>query len=626
MRAMGRDRLGAPRRDPLGEASETAAAQAGSPPAWHAMLNHPLFGAAGILFVTIVAYLPAIHGGFIWDDNLMVPQNTLLAEPGGLARIWLKSDLPDYWPVTYTSLWLDWRLWQDDPRGYHVVNILIHALNAILLWRILRCLGVPGAWLAGLIFAIHPVNAASAAWISERKNTLSMLFVLLAFLAWLRYEADARTRWYVASLTLFIVALLAKTSVVMFPVALLLYSWWKHGRITFRYILRTTPFFAASFVLGLVTLWLQDTATSEVAGSYPVSSSALVARVGWIIWFCLGKVLMPVHLSAVYPRWADDVSVLAFVPGALLVAAAIILGWKRDSWARPIVFGLGFFGLNLIPVLGIVRMSFNRHSFAADHWQYVPIIGVVGLAVAMIANAPRRGTPLVRVTTAIAGLAIVCCFITLTYARAHLYTTEYRYWHAAIRENPAAPMCHDSIGNVFMLRGQLPTAMQHFNESVRLDPAGESAHNFLGVVRSRVGDMQGAINEFREAIHASPRWTLPRRNLAQVLEALGNLDEAAAEYREVIRLRPAAADAHNNLGLILSKQGRNEEAARELQEAARLAPKEPGVHTNLAAVLMGLGDAQGALREYRKAFELTPTAETAENLRQAEKRLAGRAD
>jgi hypothetical protein len=258
--------------------------------------------AAALVAITFLAYLPAMRGGFIWNDDTFLTRNPLIKTPDGLRRLWFTTDPPDYFPLTSTSLWLEWRLWGMNPAGYHVVNVLLHAVSAVLLWRVLKRLNAPGAWLAGLIFAVHPVNVESVAWITERKNTLAMVLYMASLLAYLKFDEDGAPRTYALALGLFLLALLAKTSVIMLPAVLLLCAWWRRGGIERKDILRAIPFAALSGALALVTVWYQY---HRAIAAEVVRTDGFLARTagaGWAAWFYLYKALLPAKLCFVYPR------------------------------------------------------------------------------------------------------------------------------------------------------------------------------------------------------------------------------------------------------------------------------------------------------------------------------------
>ena len=234
---------------------QPVAARASSTTSYFA--DKPWLLALALMLITLVTYAPVWHAGFIWDDKELLVDNPLVRASDGLYRFWFTTEALDYYPLTSSLCWLEWRLWGSSATGYHVVNVFLHAANAALLWIILRRLKVPGAWLAGLIFAIHPVTVATAAWVSEQKSTLSMLFYLLAILLYLRFDEKGSWRSYGLALGAFLLALLSKTAVVMLPVVLLGCVWWQRRSVRGKDVIRSVPFFALSLILGLVTVWFQ---------------------------------------------------------------------------------------------------------------------------------------------------------------------------------------------------------------------------------------------------------------------------------------------------------------------------------------------------------------------------------
>ncbi len=220
-----------------------------------------------ILALTLAVYWPALHGGFIWDDDAYVENNQTLHTTAGLTQIWFQLDAnPQYYPLVHTSYWLEYHLWGLNPMGYHLVNIALHALSCILLWRLVLFLGLPGAWLVGVMFAIHPVCVESVAWITERKNTLSGFFFFASLLSYAHMALGSasisnRRKYilYASSLILFICALFSKTVTCSLPAVILLIVWWKHGRLSIKDVVKLLPFFVVGLTMGLLTAWLEKT-------------------------------------------------------------------------------------------------------------------------------------------------------------------------------------------------------------------------------------------------------------------------------------------------------------------------------------------------------------------------------
>jgi hypothetical protein len=373
--------------------------------------------AALLALVAVLVYLPALRGGFIWDDDRLLTGNSAVKTIDGLWAVWFGGWSPDYVPLTLSSFWLEWHLWGLCAPGYHIVNVLLHAANVLLVWRILLRLRVPGAWLAALLFAVHPLCVSSVAWISERKNTLSMLFYLLSLREFLRFDDAVHspdgngksTRLLCFSLAAFFLALLAKSSVAVLPAVLLLFVWWRRGRVTLRDLCRCAPFFILAVFMALVAAAKQARA---VQGGVGVIHDSLCVRLlggGRAVWFYLEKTFLPVDLTLIYPRWEmDPRAAVSWLPAVVFAGLLFILWRWRKSWGRPFLFALGYFTLALSPALGMVNLAFFSNSRVADHFQYVALPGILAL-VAAVARGRRRAAPALAAGMAAAVLAVLAC-------------------------------------------------------------------------------------------------------------------------------------------------------------------------------------------------------------------------
>jgi protein O-mannosyl-transferase len=347
-------------------------------------------GALLIIGIIALAYIPALKAGFVWDDDSMLTGNLVL-QPNGLYRSWFTTEQLNYWPITWTSYWLEHLLWKENPTGYHATNILIHALCVLLLWRILVRLKIPMALPISLIFAVHPVNVESVAWVAQRKTILSMLFFLSSLAAYLKFDRTNQRRWYWASVGLFVLAVLSKGTVVALPMVILMCVWWLRRSIKRLDVVRSLPFFAISAVSSILEIWFQY---NKAIGTDIVRTDSLAARIagaGTAVWFYISKALVPVHLVFIYPRWQiDPTKWFSWIPDIALLAV-FALSWRfRARWGRPILFALGYFIVMLLPILGLLNTYFMRYSLVADHYQYAGMIGVIALATVGVSRFVTR--------------------------------------------------------------------------------------------------------------------------------------------------------------------------------------------------------------------------------------------
>jgi tetratricopeptide (TPR) repeat protein len=495
--------------------------------------------AAALVTLTLAAYASVLAwGGFVWDDNLLLTENRVIASPDGLGLFWAAGKSFDYLPLTWSTLWLEWRAWGASPTGYHVTNVLLHAASVVMVYLLLRRLKVPGAILAAAIFAVHPVNVASVAWISERKNTLSMLLYLLTILAFLRF--DDRRRWtdYGLALLLFAAALLSKSSVVCAPLVLAAILWWRHSRLAWRGLLAVAPFLLLSVAGAIVTVHFQNTQAIGESTPRPEGFLSRLAVAGMAPWFYLSKDLLPTNLAMIYPRWtvAGD-SVRDFLPGlAILAGLAALVMLRKKPWARATLLAAVYFLLSLLPVLGFLQMSFHEHSLVADHWQYLAILGPIALLSAaawrFASRLPREGLRLLCV----AGFSLIVAILTLlTWRQGLAYRNANALWTDTLKANPACPEAYYDLGRSISTSGLADRSVVYFLKAIELRPRYSEAHNNLGYDYVTLGMTELAAEHFARAVEFNPSNIEARFNLAQTLCDLGRTKEAAGQYRELSR-------------------------------------------------------------------------------------------
>jgi protein O-mannosyl-transferase len=563
-------------------------------------------------------YLPALQGGYVVDDDIYVTQNRTLRSADGLRRIWCKIGAePDYYAMVYSTFWLEYHLWGLAPLGYHAVNVALHALGALLLWRLLVRLRVPGAWLAAAIFAVHPVCVESIAWITERKNTLSLLLALASMLCYLRFEPaeieSASTepgrrgwRFYAAALVLFTLALLSKTAVVALPAVLLVVYWWKRGTIRWRTTAPLLPLFLLACAMGVLTIWVETYINGTQGADWSFSPLERVLIAGRTLWFYADKLVWPHPLAFFYPRWTiDSRQWWQYLYPAAAVATLGTLWFARNKIGRgPLAAVLIFAGV-LLPVLGFVNTCYMRCYFVADHLQYQAAAAVIALATAAICTVVNRfGKDSMRSMAVAAAALLLGTFATLSWRQCLLYADPITLNEDTLAKNPDSWTAHNNLGIALLDLGKPQDAAAHYEAALRIRPNFPEAENNLGYALLVLGKSPEAMEHFQQALRVKPDYAAALCNIGNVLRQSGRLQEASQQYEADLRIKPDSFEAHNNLGIVLQQFGKQHEAIEHFHQALNLEPDFPEVHNNLGNSLLKSGQSAEAIEQYQLALQL----------------------
>ncbi len=551
-------------------------------------------GALLLVAITLLAYLSALRGGFIWDDQEYVVENPVLRDWAGLWRIWAEpgaSHEPFYRPMTYSTFWLEYQCWGPRPFGFHLVNVLLHALNALLVWRVLCRLCIGGAWVAAAAFALHPVHVESVAWIIERKDVLSGCFYLAALLAYLRSTHAGRWTAYALSLALFMAAVLSREMAASLPLVLATVLWWQNGRLGWADLRRLAPFVAVAAVLGLVVFWIGHDGQSVSLGLSPLARVLLAGRA---LWFYAAKIAWPFPLMPIYPRWeitVHDPWAYAY-PGAALALFILLWAARRRLGRGPLATAL-IFTLTLAPVLGFLDIPFMRDTFVADRFMYLSVIGPIALLVAAACRVdhahPTEPRPSCRWIKPALITPLLLVLAVMIWRQSHLYRDNETFWRTCLQRNPWAWVAHYNLGVALARSGHPPDeVIPHLTAALALKPDLAEAHNRLGIEHARRNGLEDAICSFRDALRLKPGWADAAHNLAKAhyyraleLTRLGRLEEAIDHFQEAIdrfqdalKLEPDRVDARYYLAVALVQQHRRDEAIEELEEVLRRAPDD----------------------------------------------------
>jgi len=543
-----------------------------------------------LVVAVILAYQPVWHAGFIWDDDDHVTANPCIVGPLGFKDIWTTSHA-DISPLTRSTFWLEHALWGLAPLPYHLVNVFQQAACAVLLWRVLLSLKIPGAWLGAALWAVHPVEVESVAWITEMKNTESGLFFLLSilfFVKWLRTkylkERIGRGWCYTVSLVFAALAMASKSSTVVLPVVLCLCAWWMEGRWHWRNLARVAPIFLMSIAASAVSMWMQKLQlVTDTDPQWVRTWPERMAGAGDAVWFYLGKLVWPHPLITIYPRWKINAGEwLSYLPLLAVVIVLFILWLKRESWSRPWFFVFTYFLAALLPVLGLVDNTIFRYSLVFDHLQYLASMGPLAMA----------GAGLVRLadfiileklwlrTALYTGLLLTLGL--LSWQRAWAYESEETLWTDTLAKNPNCWVGDNNLGRALNQKGQVDAAMALFQRALVFNPGYAEAYNNLGITLAEKGQLDQAIDRFQASLKIYPNFAEAHYDLGRALFLKGQVDAAIDQCQKALEINPYFADAYNNLGVAFLQKGQVEEAMAQFQEALKLKPDYSDAQKNLA--------------------------------------------
>lgn len=548
-----------------------------------------------IFLAVFAAYQPVWRAGFNWND-LDYVTGPALRSLSGLARIWTDVGATEqYYPVLHSVFWFTHHLFGESAPAYHLLNVAVHGLNAVLLGLLLRRLGVPGARFAAALFALHPVMVESVAWIAELKNTLSALFYLSAALLYLRFAAERRARWYAAALGLFLLAVLSKTVAATLPGALLVLFWWRDGRLpSWRVPVAAglIPFFALGAGLGLFTAWVERT---QIGAAGPLFDFTLLERIliaGRAAWFYFGKLVWPAELLFFYPRWTVDPGSgwqYLFPMGVLLV----LLGfWRLRRRTRAPLAAALVFGGTLFPVLGFFNVWAFVFSFVADHLQYLATPAVLALAGGGLHLATSR---LGARAQAALGAAVLLGLAVLTWRQSRIYHDEETLYRATLARNPSAWLAQGNLGTILLKAGRHEEAVGHLRAALQTESRSGYLNFNLGLALTKLGRTAEAIPCFAREIQLRPEDAEARHYLGQALLQEQRFAGAVEALTEAARLAPGSAAIRNHLGTALLSLERIEPGLEQLREAVRLDPGLTEAGFNLGVGLVETGRAEEAL-------------------------------
>jgi protein O-mannosyl-transferase len=620
-----------------------------------------------LVLLTLALYWPATSHDFVdYDDNVYMLENTHVTSGLTLGNsLWaFRSGYAANWhPITWLSHMLDCQLFGLKPGGHHFINLLLHSLNAALVFVLLR--QITGAtWrslLMAALFAVHPLRVESVAWVAERKDVLSGFFGLLALMAYARYalgqspkskvqslkseggrqkaaisETQRATRnsqhairFYLLSLSFFALGLMSKPMLVTWPFVMLLLDYWPLGRTAecglriaepgavsagqrralpwTKLVWEKAPFVAVAAAVSIVTFLVQrHGGAMEAVENLPLGARAGNALISY--WRYLGKLFWPTNMAVFYPHpghW--PLQEMLFAGGGLLATSALLFARRRRT--PYLLVGWLWFCGTLVPVIGLVQVG--SHSMA-DRYTYLPSLGVFILAIWGADELTRRWH-YGRVALSLTGAAAIILCLVLTRQQLGYWQESETLFRHALEVTENNEIAHKAFGDALDKRGQTDEAISHYREALRLKPGYADAHNNLGIVLVKKGQIDEAISQYEEALRRNPNDANACYNLGNALGKKGQTDGAISQYQAAIRLNPDHALAHYNLGITLGRTGQTDAAIGQFQEAIRLKPDHALAHFNLGVALGKKGQLDTTISQLQEAIRLKPDYAEAHN-------------
>ena len=594
----------------------------------HAEVAGPAFALMALVWVV---YAPSLPGGYLWDDQA-ITQNRLVAMPEGWARIWFSSSQmreheTHYWPLVYSSFWLEYRLWGLWPQGSRAANLVLFTVTVVWLWRLAARGFLPAAsggggatvrsmsgaaWLAAALFAVHPVHVESVAWIIQRKDMLSGLLFVASFWFFVRHSENPSARRYAVSLVCFGAAMLSKTSVVFLPAALAVWLWWQNGRLRWRDGIALAPFAGVALAL---SLW--DVLLSRALQANPYESGLSVLQrfvlSGRAVWFYLGRLVWPDPLLTIYPKWEIAVAPAAFLYPSGVALLLVALAALTPKLGRGPLACLLYYIAALSPILGWISHPFMSHSYVADRFQYLASAGPIMLLAAGWGRiAGRRGGP--RWLAPAGAAALLAALSALTWRQSALYRDDNRLFAHTIRHNPDSWLAHNGRGVDLLNAGQTDAAIESLEQAIRLHPDFAMAHNNLGVALMQKSQFHQAIEHFFRALELRNDYYEAYNNLGAAFLQTGLPELAAAQLRRSLKINPTQPETLNNLAWLLATSAdprirHPEQAVQLARQACDLSGhKDFGFCATLAVAYAAAGLSSEAEAMRQRARELARAA------------------
>ena len=587
---------------------------------WTITLDVDNLWRGALLFIaSFVSHWTAIGGGFIWDDDAHVTRIDLRSLEG-LWNIWFKlGATQQYYPLLHSIFWFEHALWGDSSICYHIANILLHTIACFLLVALLKRLAIPGAWLAGFVFALHPVYVESVAWITEEKNTISAIFYLLAAIYYFKYSEERTSKNYWTALCMFILALLSKTVTATLPAAILVIMWWKNGKLEWKKdVLPLIPWFILGAIGGMFTAWVERVYIGAQGSDFNLSILQRILLAGHVVLFYAGKLLLPVNLIFIYQHWTlETADIVNYIYPILALSIIALLAWfafkklkegNNGKFARAPLAGYLFFVGTLFPVLGFANVYPFMFSYVADHFQYLASLGIIVPLCAAITILMDKISAEYKPTASAIGGVLLALLGVAAYFQSQIYTSAEVLYRDTITKNPNCWMAHNNLGAILLNSGKIDEAKAQFIEAITIRPPYADAQSNLCNVYIHEGHNSEAIDHGLYALKLRPNSPDTENNVAIAYANMGRIQEAIQHYKIALAYRPNYPEVYNNLGNALVSINQKNDAITCFQNAAKLRPSYADAYSNMGLVYFGMGKYQEAINSDIQAVNIVPNS------------------
>ncbi|MBF0286412.1 MAG: tetratricopeptide repeat protein [SAR324 cluster bacterium] len=586
---------------------------------FHFVENH-YFKFLCLACITLIVYYPAIQAEFIWDDFHFFINDPLIGSADGLWKIWFDpgTDGWNYWPITRTAFWIQRQLWDLQPLGYHVVNIVFHFLNATVLWLALKRFQIKGAWLVGLLFAIHPVHVASTAWVTELKNTLSGFFYLLSIWSFIYFDHRKKWHWYFISLGLFACALLSKSTTIMLPVLLIASRLWFQREWQKKDILCLIPFFLLALGSAYVSIWFESQYIGTRTAGFSLNWIERIQVAGHVPFFYLDKLLFPYSLIAVYPKWKIMMTQLSlYLPILALGAGCAITLWRYQQWGRPVFLSVGAFIVTLFPVLGLLKISGFTITYVWIHHAYLPSVPIFILlgswGMLLRDYFYQYSVTAVKMLPEGMGILFFCVLGMLTWNQVHIYKNEEILWKDAVKKTQSSWMAFQNMGIVYRQKNETEKALEYLNKALQIEAHRSSTYYHRGGVYVSLGQYEQAIEDYNKAISLTSDVADYYNDRGIAYHKLHQYEQAIEDYHRSIELDADNSSYYNNRANIYYKFKQYKEAIADYSYAIVLKKDYMEAYKNRATVYLDLKEYDKALQDLNYALSLDPKSSEAYN-------------